>query len=77
MQRHSQHPKKDRTVKDQKSIIDTLIANPDVTEVKMIISSKNNIKTQGYRVNGKHFFFKITCCNCCKYIIPFNFLKIL
>ena len=57
MQRHSKHQKKHRTVKDQKSIIDTLIAKPDVTEVKMIISSKNNIKTQGYRVNGKHFFF--------------------
>ena len=56
MQRHSKHQKKHRTVKDQKSIIDTLIAKPDVTEVKMIISSKNNIKTQGYRVNGKHFF---------------------
>ena len=59
MQRHSQHPKKDRTVKDQKSIIDTLIVKPDVTEVKMIISSKKNIRTQDYRIHGKPFYLKL------------------
>ena len=57
MQRRRKHQKKDLTLKDQKSIIDTLNVKPDVTEVKMIISSKNNIKTQGSRVHGKYIFF--------------------
>ena len=59
MQRRRKHQKKDLTLKDQKSIIDTLIVKPDVTEVKMIISSKKSIRTQDYRIHGKPFYLKL------------------
>ena len=49
----------DLTVNGRKSIIDTLIAKPDVTEVKMIISSKKNIRTQDYRIHGKRSYLKL------------------
>ena len=44
---------KDLTVKDQKSIIHILIAEPEVTEVRMRISSNKNIRTEDQRVHGK------------------------
>ena len=53
MQRHSKHQMKHRTVKDQKSIIDILIAEPEVTEVRMKISSRKDIRFEDHQVHEK------------------------
>ena len=44
---------KDLTAKDQKSIIDILIAEPEVTEVRMRISSRKDIRAQDHRLHEK------------------------
>ena len=44
---------KDLTAKDQKSIIDILIAEPEVTEVRMRISSRKDIRAEDHRLHEK------------------------
>ena len=44
---------KDLTAKDQKFIIDILIAEPEVTDVRMKISSRKDIRAQDHRLHEK------------------------
>ena len=44
---------KDLTAKDQKSIIDILIAEPEVTDVRMRITSRKNIRAEDHRLHEK------------------------